>query len=86
MDQMLDITVGKLLEQRAREYPDLDAVVYPHQGIRWNWKEFNAVCDKAARGFMAMGIRKGDNVAIWATNYAEWLVCSSPRPRSARYW
>jgi fatty-acyl-CoA synthase len=75
MDQMLEVTVGRLLELRAEEYPDRDAVVYPHQGIRWSWKEFNAVCDRAARGFMAMGVKKGDNVAIWATNHAEWLIC-----------
>ncbi len=73
--QMLDITIGALLEQRAREFPDLDAVVYPHQGIRWSWREFDELCDRAARGFMAMGIRKGDHVAIWATNHPEWLVC-----------
>jgi fatty-acyl-CoA synthase len=75
MDGMLDVTVGRLLELRAEEYPDRDAVVYPHSGIRWSWKEFNELCDKAARGFMAMGIKKGDNVAIWATNHPEWLVC-----------
>ncbi len=75
MEQMLDITIGALLEQRAREFPDLDAVVYPHQGIRWSWREFDELCDRAARGFMAMGIRKGDHVAIWATNHPEWLVC-----------
>jgi fatty-acyl-CoA synthase len=75
MEQMLEITMGKLLELRAEEYPDIDAVVYPNHGIRWSWREFNDLCDKAARGFMAMGVKKGDHVAIWATNYPEWLIC-----------
>jgi fatty-acyl-CoA synthase len=72
--QMLEITMGQLLELRAREYPDNDAVVYPHQGVRWSWREFDDICDKAARGFMKMGVKKGDHVAIWATNHAEWLI------------
>ncbi len=75
MEQMLDITMGRLLEQRVREFPDLDAVVYPHQGIRWSWTQFNSIVDRAARGFLAMGVKKGDHVAIWATNHPEWLIC-----------
>ena len=75
MEQMLDITIGALLEQRAREFPDREAVVYPHNDVRWTWRQFDERCDQAARGFMAMGIGKGDHVAIWATNHAEWLVC-----------
>ena len=73
--EMLELTIGRLLEQQARVFPSHDAVVYPHHGIRWSYSQFNELCDRAARGFMAMGIKKGDHVAIWATNHPEWLIC-----------
>ena len=75
MDQMLHCTIGELLTRQAREYPDTEAVVYPHEGIRWTYAEFDALCDRLARGFMALGVGRGDHVSIWATNYPEWLLC-----------
>lgn len=74
MSELLNITIGDLLDLRAKEYPDTDAVVYPHEGIKYSYAQFRDICNKAAKGFMAMGIKKGDHVAIWATNYCEWLI------------
>jgi fatty-acyl-CoA synthase len=74
MSELLNITIGDLLDLRAREYPDTDAVVYPHEGIRYTYAQFRDICNMAAKGFMAMGVKKGEHVAIWATNYAEWLI------------
>ncbi len=31
-------------------------------------------CDRVARGLMAIGVRPGDHVAIWATNRIEWVT------------
>ncbi len=75
MEQMLNCTIGQLLEQQAANHPDQEAVVYPHEGVRWTYREFNDRCDRLAKGFMAMGVGKGDHVSIWATNYPEWLLC-----------
>ena len=35
---------------------------------------FREECDRVARGLMALGIGKGDHVAIWSTNYPEWVI------------
>ncbi|WP_201715152.1 AMP-binding protein [Rossellomorea arthrocnemi] len=71
---MLHTTVGDLLEEKARIQPDIEAVVYADRGLRWSYHEFNQLCRKAAKGLMNLGIKKGDHIAIWASNTPEWLV------------
>jgi fatty-acyl-CoA synthase len=70
----LHLTMGALLEDMARRYPDNDALVYPDRGLRLGYREFNALCNRFARGLLALGIRKGDHVAVWATNVPEWVT------------
>ena len=74
MKELMDITVGKLLEQVAATYPDDEAVVNLQHNYRRTWKEFDQEVDRIARGLMALGVKKGDHVAIWATNVPEWLL------------
>ena len=74
MPELKKTTVGKLLETIAAAQPETDAVVYPDRGLRLSYKQFDEECRRAAKGFMAMGIDKGDNIAIWSTNRPEWLT------------
>ena len=74
MDDMMNITVSKLLEQVAKQYPDDEAVKFTDRDYRRTWKEFNEEAETIAKGFLAMGIQKGDHVAIWATNVPEWML------------
>lgn len=69
-----DNTIPGLLRRNAQRLPDNDCVVAPEFGIRWSWREFDRRTNVVARGLYAMGIRKGDHVAIWATNVPEWLL------------
>ena len=72
--ELHDYTVAGLLRRNAERLPDNDCVVAPEFGVRWSWQEFDRLTDVVARGFYAMGIRKGDHVAIWATNVPDWLT------------
>ena len=74
MGNMIDCTVGKMLDSVAETYPEREAVKYNDRPYRRTWREFRDECDRVARGFLAMGIQKGDHVAIWATNVPEWLI------------
>ncbi|MYL19310.1 AMP-binding protein [Halobacillus litoralis] len=71
---LLEQTVGELLEEKASLYPDQEAYVYPENGIRKTYAEFNEEADAAAKGLMALGIEKGGHVAIWSDNKPEWLI------------
>lgn len=74
MQELIKITVGNLLEQVARQYPNDQAVKYNDRPYCRTWQEFDAEVDRFARGLMALGVEKGDKVAIWATNVPEWLI------------
>ena len=74
MANALHFTVGHLLEDTARRFPANDALVYPDRGLRLSYRQFNALCDRVAKGLLALGIKKGDHVAIWATNVPEWVI------------
>ncbi|HET7628436.1 MAG TPA: AMP-binding protein [Bacillales bacterium] len=74
MTRLLSRTVGGLLREKANELPDHEAIVYPEHGIRYTYKEFYELSGKVAKSLMALGIEKGDHVAVWATNVPEWLL------------
>ncbi len=74
MSDILNVTIGNLLEEKAALHPDHEAVVYSDRHLRWTYQEFNQICRHAAKGFMKLGIEKGEHLAIWASNTPEWLV------------
>ncbi|MED0716399.1 AMP-binding protein [Aeribacillus composti] len=72
---MLEVTVGKLLEEKANAYPEHEAVVYADRGLRMTYRQFDEYCRLVARSLMKLGIQSGEHIAIWATNTPEWLAC-----------
>ncbi|MDR2198972.1 MAG: AMP-binding protein [Deltaproteobacteria bacterium] len=73
---LVDTTIGGVLERNAREHPDKDALIYPETGKRHTWKSLNEEVDLLARGFLALGVKPGDRMTMWATNVPQWLtVC-----------
>ena len=70
----LRITIGDLLDRQAERFGDHEVLVHLEWGLRYTFTQLRAECDRVARGLMALGIGKGDHVAIWATNYPEWVV------------
>jgi len=71
---LIEITFGNLLNLLEEKYPDHLCVKYCDRDYTRTFKEFNREVEKAAKGFLALGIGKGDHIAIWATNVPEWLV------------
>ncbi len=67
-------TIGAMLNQIAAKYPDTEALVSVHQGIRYTYREFLDEVEVVSRGLMALGVERGNRVAIWALNYAEWVI------------
>ncbi len=67
-------TIGMALDHAASLYPDQPALISCHQQIRYKYRDFVSEVEQAARGFLHLGIQKGDRVGIWATNYAEWAI------------
>lgn len=73
-EPVTDERLGDLLDKCIREHPDNDAIVYADRDLRLSWREFGIEVDRIAKGLMAMGVRKGEKVAIWATNVPDWTA------------
>jgi fatty-acyl-CoA synthase len=74
MSDLLNVTIGRLLEEKANLHPEHEAVIYADRGLRWTYREFNEICRKAAKGLMKLGIEKGEHLAAWSSNTPEWLI------------
>lgn len=74
MDKLWEITLGDLLDEMADNYPDHDCIIYTDRPFRKSYGEFRDLVNLTAKGFLRLGIKKGDHVSIWATNYPEWLI------------
>lgn len=73
MSDFREVTIGRLLRETAARYPRREAFVHPDFGIRQTYDEFLNSCVAVAKGFMALGVKKGDHVSVWTTNLPEWL-------------
>jgi fatty-acyl-CoA synthase len=76
---LLDTTIGDLLDRRADELPEMEAIVYscyPEFGdelnIRWTYQEYRERANQVAKGLLALGLGKGDHIAVLAVNLPEW--------------
>ncbi len=65
-------TICELVEDAARRFPELEALV--DGDVRWTFPELRDRIRASARALMASGIEPGDRVAIWAPNIWEWVV------------
>src|SRR5215831_11778373 len=76
--EQVNITLGDLLDRRAGEIPDKEALVYnyPELGLnlRLTYRQYAAEVDRLARGLLALEIKPGEHVAVWAPNLPEWIL------------
>ena len=68
------LTLGQILDRTVAQYPDNDAIVYVDRDFRLTYSQFSRAVDEMARGLMALGVQKGEKVAIWATNIPYWVT------------
>jgi fatty-acyl-CoA synthase len=68
------LTVGGLLSLVAERRPESDALVYADRGLRYSYREFDDSVERCARALIALGLKKGDHVAVWGQNVPEWVT------------
>ncbi|MBU0972296.1 MAG: AMP-binding protein [Proteobacteria bacterium] len=69
-----ELTLGQILDRTVANFPDSEAIVYVDRNFRMTYRQFSDLVDETARGLMALGIEKGEKVAIWATNIPFWVT------------
>jgi fatty-acyl-CoA synthase len=67
-------TIGAFFDQAARRWAERTALVVRHQQVRWSYAELQQRVNACAAQLLALGLRPGDRVGIWAPNCAEWVL------------
>ncbi len=62
------------LERAASVWPDAEALVFPHQGARRNFRQYRDEALALAAGLAAHGLKAGDHIALIAENRVEWPI------------
>lgn len=78
--------VGDVVVSNARNHPDKLGLI-SEQGTRLTWKEVNSRVNKLANALLALGLRKGDRLAMISENccqYAEFYSGSQGRINRSR--
>ena len=66
-------TLGALLDQTIARCGPLDALVFADRDYRLTWYEFGIEVDRLACGLLALGVKRGEKVVLWATNVPHWI-------------
>lgn len=71
---LVETTIGQAFDATVEQFPQRLALVVKHQNIRWTYRQYQTQVDKLAAGLLALGIKPGDRVGIWAPNCVEWCL------------
>jgi fatty-acyl-CoA synthase len=69
-----ELTIGAYFAEQVRIDPDHEFIVYPDRELRWSYKDFDLRTDNLARGLLAIGMKPGDHLGVWARNIPDWLT------------
>lgn len=72
--QLSERTIGEWLEYWAEKTPEKEYIVYSDRDLRFTWKDFDERVNNMAKGLLAIGVKPGSHVGIWATNVPDWLT------------
>jgi len=72
MNDWRNLTFAEALERISSSYGENEVIVY-HQE-RLTYAEFKRRVDRISKGLIALGVKKGDRVAVWLPNFPEWIL------------
>jgi len=73
-DALIEKTFSQVLDSMAETFPDQLAFKYTTLDYIRTYSEFRDDVDEFCRTLIALGVKKGSHVAIWATNVPEWYI------------
>ena len=72
--EVIDATFGDVLDTMAEIYPDQYAFKYTTLDYTRTYRQFRRDVDRVAAAFIALGVKPGYHVAVWATNIPQWFL------------
>jgi len=65
-----------LLKEMASLFPEREALIHVKRGKRYTHNQLLDEVDRLAKGLLALGVEKGEHVALWAPNLPEWVIAA----------
>ncbi len=73
-DRLIDCTFPQVLDRMVEEFPDQYAFKYTTLDYTRTYSEFRDDVDTFARSLIALGVKAGSHVAVWASNVPQWYI------------
>ena len=73
-EALIEKTFSQVLDKMVEEFPDQYAFKYTTLDYTRTYAEFRDDVDECCRAFLAMGVKPGSHVAVWATNIPQWYI------------
>lgn len=67
-------TIGRLLSAKAEGCGAAKALIYPQKGVTYTYQQLYNEATSVSKALQALGVARGEHVAIWATNLSQWLI------------
>ena len=71
---LIEMTIGRYFDQACNDHAQREALVVRDRNVRLTYAELKRKVDMLACSFMRLGLQKGDRIAIWSQNNAEWAL------------
>ncbi len=71
---LIDLTFPQVLDRMVEEFPEQYAFRYTTLDYTRTYAQFRDDVNDFARALISMGVKRGDKVAIWATNVPAWYI------------
>ena len=68
------LTIGQVLDRTMTRVPERDALVFPQLRYHRTYAELRREVGIAARALIALGVKHGEHVGIWSTNWPQWVI------------
>ncbi len=72
--RLIEKTFPQVLDRLVKDFPNQLAFKYTTLNYTRTYAQFRDDVDAFAKALIALGVKKGDHVAIWASNVPEWFI------------
>lgn len=70
-------TLAEMIEEVCHKYRDREALVFPKKKETYTFTRLMEAGNACAKGLLALGVKKGDHIAILALNSPDWIILES---------
>ena len=71
---LLGQTINENLFNTCKKFPEREALISIHQNYTSTYTQLWQQVEEVSKAFLAIGVQKGDRVALWAPNCYEWVL------------